>query len=122
TSKQSVLENLAQGTDVILEIDWQGAQQIRKMLPDCQSIFILPPSIEVLKTRLESRGQDSDVIIQRRMADAVIEINHYHEFDYLMVNNIFEDAVFELKSIILSQRLQQSHQQTNLQWLLATLV
>ncbi|MCK5897768.1 MAG: guanylate kinase [Methylococcales bacterium] len=118
TSKQSVLENLAQGLDVILEIDWQGAQQIRKMLPDCQSIFILPPSIEVLKTRLESRGQDSEAIIQRRMEDAVIEISHHHEFDYMIVNNVFEEAVFALKSIILSNRFRHSRQKIRLKKLL----
>ncbi|MCK5872498.1 MAG: guanylate kinase [Methylococcales bacterium] len=121
TSQYSVLENLAQGTDVILEIDWQGAQQIRKMMPECRSIFILPPSIEVLKTRLKARGQDSDTIIQRRVAEAVIEISHHHEFDYMIVNNVFKKAVFELKSIILSQRLQQSQQQTHLKKLLDTL-
>ncbi|MCK4492943.1 MAG: guanylate kinase [Methylococcales bacterium] len=121
TSQQGVLENLAQGMDVILEIDWQGAQQVRKMMPECRSIFILPPSIEVLKNRLESRGQDSDAIIQRRTTEAVIEISHYHEFDYMIVNNVFKQAIFELKSIILSQRLQQSTQQINLKKLLDTL-
>lgn len=118
TSKQSVSENLDNGVDVILEIDWQGAQQIRTMMPNCQSIFILPPSVEILQQRLESRGQDSQEIIARRMQDAVTEMSHYHEFDYLVVNDDFEKALLELKSIILSHRLQKSRQQSKLMPLL----
>jgi guanylate kinase len=122
TAKKSVMDNLHQGIDVILEIDWQGAQQIKTMIPDCQSIFILPPSIEVLQQRLESRGQDSEEIIARRMQDAVIEISHYREFDYLVVNDDFEQALQELKSIILSHRLTSSRQQLKLSVLLAQLL
>ncbi len=122
TAKQNVLDNLHQGVDVILEIDWQGAQQIRTMMPNCQSIFILPPSIEVLQQRLESRGQDSEEIIARRMQDAVIEISHYPEFDYLVVNDNFEQALLELKSVILSHRLTSSRQQSKLSTLLAQLL
>ncbi|MDQ7089898.1 MAG: guanylate kinase [Methylococcales bacterium] len=118
TSQQGVVDNLTQGKDVILEIDWQGAQQIRKMLPDCHSIFILPPSIDVLEQRLKNRGQDSQEIITRRMQDAVIEISHHHEFDYLIVNDDFEQALSALKSIILSQRLLRSRQQSKLKPLL----
>ncbi|NOQ36386.1 MAG: guanylate kinase [Methylococcaceae bacterium] len=121
TSKLSVTENLNQGIDVILEIDWQGAQQIRTMMPNCQSIFILPPSIEVLQQRLESRGQDSEEVIARRMKDSVTEMSHHHEFDYLIVNDDFEQALLELKSIILSHRLQKSRQQTKLNPLLNAL-
>ena len=122
TAKQSVLDNLHQGIDVILEIDWQGAQQIRTMMPSCQSIFILPPSIDVLQQRLENRGQDNEGIIARRMQDAVIEINHYHEFDYLVVNDDFEQALLELKSIILSHRLINARQQSKLSVLLTQLL
>ena len=122
TAKQSVINNLYQGTDVILEIDWQGAQQIRTMMPNCQSIFILPPSIEVLQQRLENRGQDSEKIIARRMQDAVIEISHYQEFDYLVVNDDFEQALLELKSIILSHRLINTRQQSKLSVLLTQLL
>ncbi len=122
TSKQSVCENLENGIDVILEIDWQGAQQIRTMMPNCQSIFILPPSVEVLQQRLEGRGQDSEEIIARRMRDAVTEMSHHHEFDYLVVNDDFEQALMELQSIILSHRLKKSRQQTRLMPLLSKLV
>ncbi len=121
TAKQSVIDNLQQDIDVILEIDWQGAQQIRIMIPKCQSIFILPPSIKILQQRLENRGQDSEEIIDRRMKDAVIEISHHQEFDYLIVNDNFEQALLELKSIILSHRLKKSRQQRKLNSLLTEL-
>jgi guanylate kinase len=107
--------------DVILEIDWQGAQQIRKMMPDCYSIFILPPSIEALRQRLERRGQDDLQTIQRRMDDAVIEIKHYSEFDYVIVNNVFETALSELKNIFLSDRLRCIRQKSKLNDLLQNL-
>lgn len=111
TSQQAVEDNLNNGVDVILEIDWQGAQQIRDMLPECWSIFILPPSIEILQQRLRGRGQDSEEIIARRMADAVTEMSHHDEFDYLVVNDDFNQALTELKSIILSNRLLRERQQ-----------
>jgi guanylate kinase len=111
TSKQAVEDNLNNGKDVILEIDWQGAQQIRDMLPECWSIFILPPSIEILQQRLRGRGQDSEAIIARRMADAVTEMSHHDEFDYLVVNDDFNQALAELKSIIISNRLLKNRQQ-----------
>ncbi len=82
TTQQSVENHLTNGIDVILEIDWQGAQQIRTRLPDCISIFILPPSIEILRQRLESRGQDSKNVIERRMQEATKEMQHCNEFDY----------------------------------------
>jgi guanylate kinase len=113
---------LAQGLDVILEIDWQGAQQIRKLLPDSLSIFILPPSIEVLKQRLQNRGQDSDDIIARRMRDAVTEMGHYPEFDYLIVNDDFDLAFNQLKSVITANRLLQITQQQRLAPLLQNLL
>ncbi len=122
TAQKTVEDNLAQGLDVILEIDWQGAQQVRKMLPDSLSIFILPPSIEVLKQRLQNRAQDNDEIIERRMRDAVTEMSHYPEFDYLIVNDDFKLALDQLKSIIIANRLLQTQQQVVLEPLLQNLL
>jgi len=87
TAQSSVEHSLNSGKDVILEIDWQGAAQIRRLLPDTISIFILPPSTHILRQRLQERGQDSVAIIDRRMQDAVTEISHYAEYDYLIVNS-----------------------------------
>ncbi|MGZ8135839.1 MAG: guanylate kinase [Methylococcaceae bacterium] len=122
TAQKTVEENLGKGLDVILEIDWQGAQQIRKCLPDSLSIFILPPSTAVLQQRLRNRAQDDEQTIERRMRDAVTEISHYHEFDYLVVNDIFEQALAELKSIIIANRLTQTRQNSALQNLLDSLL
>ncbi len=122
TSQQAVTDNLNNGIDVILEIDWQGAQQIRTMLPDSISIFILPPSTQVLEQRLRNRGQDGEDIIARRMRDAVTEISHYPEFDYLVVNDDFNLALNELKSIIKSNRLTQNRQSVKLAALLENLL
>lgn len=122
TAKQSVEESIHNGIDVILEIDWQGAQQVKKMLPSCASIFILPPSIEVLQQRLEGRGQDSKEIIERRMREAVNEMSHYNEFDYLIVNDDFEHALTEIKHIIFSNRLEKNRQLATLTPLLSKLI
>jgi len=122
TSQKSVEDSLKQGNDVILEIDWQGAEQIRYILPDAISIFILPPSTEVLRERLQGRGQDSKVVIDRRMQDAVTEMSHYAEYNYLVVNDDFSHALTELKSIILANRLTIEHQQQNLGGLLIDLL
>jgi len=122
TAQQTVENNLAQGLDVILEIDWQGAAQVKRMLPDCVSIFILPPSIEVLRQRLQNRGQDNEEIIARRMRDAVTEMSHYSEFDFLIVNDDFNLALNQLKSIIIANRLQQKRQQSLLAPLLNDLL
>ncbi len=122
TAQQTVEENLNRGLDVILEIDWQGAEQIKKLLPDSVSIFILPPSTEVLLQRLRNRGQDDEQIIARRMRDAVTEIRHHDEFDYLVVNNVFAQALTELKSIIIANRLTRQRQMHNLRPLLASLL
>ncbi|MES1195732.1 MAG: guanylate kinase [Steroidobacter sp.] len=100
TSKSQVKQLLAQGANVILEIDWQGAQQVRKVMPDCRSIFILPPSREELERRLRGRATDIEEVIQRRLRDAVSDMSHWHEFDYVVVNNDFEKALGELKSIV----------------------
>lgn len=121
TAQQSVEQLLDNGSDVILEIDWQGAQQVRKNHKDSISIFILPPSIEVLLDRLENRGQDSRQIIERRMQDAVSEMSHYEEFDYLIVNDEFNHALNELKSIIISHRLKKGRQLNKLAGLLKSL-
>ena len=105
TSKNWVNERLEQGLDVILEIDWQGARQVREQFPDAISIFIVPPSKATLRTRLESRGQDKPEVIERRMQEATSECSHYKEFDYLVVNENFGQAVTELGAIFISHRL-----------------
>ena len=89
-------EQLAQGRDVILEIDWQGARQVRAAMPECSSIFILPPSRRALEERLRNRNTDSDEVIARRLRDAVGDMSHWNEFDYVVVNDDFERAVADL--------------------------
>lgn len=105
TSKKLVQESLALGNDVILEIDWQGAQQIRRQFPDAVSIFIMPPSLDILRARLRERAQDSEQVIEHRMQQAEAEMSHANEFDYLIINNDFELAVMDLMAIVHSQRL-----------------
>lgn len=122
TAQSSVENSLAQGIDVILEIDWQGAQQIRRLLPETITIFILPPSTVELRQRLQGRGQDSNEVIERRMHDAVTEISHYAEYDYLIVNDDFNTALTDLKSIILAERLSIHRQQHQLESLLTDLL
>ena len=104
TAVANIMEKLRAGEDVILEIDWQGAQQVRHQAPHAVGIFILPPSREVLDQRLRGRGTDSEEVIARRMRDAVNEISHYVEYDYLIVNDQFEQALTELRSIVLARR------------------
>jgi guanylate kinase len=104
TSKQWVKETLATGTDVILEIDWQGAEQARKQFSDSCSIFILPPSIEALEQRLKTRGQDDNDVIARRIAAAQEEMHHCVDADYVVVNDVFEEARDQLENIIYAQR------------------
>ncbi len=122
TAQQTVEDKLAKGIDVILEIDWQGAQQVRKFIPSSISICILPPSIETLRQRLNARGKDNADIIERRMRDAVTEMSHYPEFDYLIVNDDFNTALNELKSIVIANRLVQTRQSSNLELLLTNLL
>jgi guanylate kinase len=105
TSKSSVKETLNQGKDVILEIDWQGAQQVRKLIPEAVSISILPPSLTELNRRLTGRGTDCQEIINGRMAEAVSEMQHFDEFDYLVINDDFETALQDLNCIFLANRL-----------------
>lgn len=104
TSKDWVTSQLAEGTDVILEIDWQGALQITSQV-SCASIFILPPSVEELECRLRKRGQDSDDVINRRMRDAIADMAHFDMFNYLVINDVFADALDELITIVKAQRL-----------------
>ena len=115
-------ETLIAGRDVILEIDWQGAQQIRRLMPDSISIFILPPSLKALQERLQGRGQDDSVVIEKRMAQAHDEIAHYTEADYLVVNDVFDKALADLTAIIRAQTLQLKYQLGNLQRLLSDLL
>ncbi|MCX7556537.1 guanylate kinase [Xanthomonadaceae bacterium JHOS43] len=105
TARQSVEPFLASGRDVLLEIDWQGARQVREKVPDCVSVFILPPSREELERRLRTRAQDSEETILRRLADSRGEMSHAHEFDYIVINNDFERAVDDLLAIVRAQRL-----------------
>jgi guanylate kinase len=105
TSRSTVQEMLAQGVDVILEIDWQGAAQVRQQIPEAVSIFILPPSREELERRLRGRGTDADEVIARRLGEAVAEMGHYAEFDYLVFNDDFDTALAELRTIVLARRL-----------------
>ncbi len=110
TAQESVEKQLAEGLDVILEIDWQGAQQVRKKMVEAVSIFILPPSSQALEARLKGRGQDSEEIISRRMRDALAEMSHYGEYDYLVINDDFELALTEMKAVIAAQRLRIARQ------------
>ncbi len=105
TSAHWVREQLNKGEDVILEIDWQGAQQVRSLMPNAVSIFILPPSLEALRERLIGRATDDLSIIERRMSQAVSEMSHYGEFQYLVINDEFDLALRDLQTIIRSQRL-----------------
>ena len=105
TSHKVVEQMLQNGIDVILEIDWQGARQVERLFPDAVAVFILPPSKEALLTRLRERGQDSEEVIQQRMDEAVSEMCHYDEFDYIVINDHFNQALEELKTIVLSRRL-----------------
>jgi|TARA_B110000208_G_scaffold32540_1_gene42868 guanylate kinase len=121
TSQIWVKEQLQDGKDVILEIDWQGAQQVRKLNPETCSIFILPPSLESLRERLEGRGQDDKDTIDRRMRQAVSDITHVAGADYIVVNDDFDTALADMRAIIRSWRLTVISQQFNKAELLASL-
>ena len=122
TSRLWVEQELTAGTDVILEIDWQGAQQVKQLLPGTRSIFIIPPSRETLEQRLNARGQDNASVIAARMAEAVEEMSHYVDSDYLVVNQDFEEALGDLQAIVSSMRLRTARQSQILQPMLADLV
>lgn len=113
---------LAEGADVILEIDWQGAQQVRRLLPDSAWAFILPPSVDALKARLQSRGQDNDDTIDVRMGAARSEISHWEEADYLIINDDFDTALTELRAVVHSLRLRTSQQRIVLDELINSLL
>ena len=110
TSQAWIDEQLARDVDIVLEIDWQGAQQVRRLIPDAIGIFILPPSPDTLRRRLVDRGQDSGTVIERRLQAARGEISHLAEFDYVMINNDFDDAVEDLVSIVRATRLRTASQ------------
>lgn len=114
TSLNQLESRLAEGADVILEIDWQGAQQVRQLLPDSAWLFILPPSIEALKTRLQNRAQDNADTIDLRMRAARDEMSHWHEADYLIINDNFDLALEELRALVRSLRLRTDQQQSAL--------
>ena len=122
TSREAVEQQLAAGFDVILDIDWQGARQIRNSFPSSRSIFVIPPSLDVLRQRLIERGQDNDTVVQRRMKDAQAEISHWDEFDFLIINDKFDEALGELHSIIRSGNLRQPYDQKQYGEILAELL
>lgn len=122
TSKAWVEEQLAADKDVILEIDWQGARQVKWMLPNSIGIFILPPSLNALQSRLQRRAQDDPNVIAQRMDQAGIEMSHYNEYEFLIINDDFERALQELKSVVICERLKIKQQQLRHRTLLEELV
>ena len=122
TSLTQLEARLSDGADVILEIDWQGAQQVRKLLPDSVWLFILPPSLEALKSRLQTRGQDAEDTIDIRMRAARDEMSHWDEADYLIINDQFDAALEALQALIRSLRLRTGQQQSELQGLIEDLI
>ena len=122
TARQSVEPQLAAGQDVLLEIDWQGARQVKRLVPDALGVFILPPSREALEARMRARGQDSEETIRRRLAAAREEMSHYDEFDYVIVNEDFETAVCEMQAIFIGSRQRRHVQQQRHAGLIAALL
>ena len=122
TSQRWVEQTLEDGYDLILEIDWQGAQQVRRLMPQAKSIFILPPTQEALRQRLTNRGQDSDEVIDKRMREAVSEMTHYVEYDYLVINDDFAHALVDLQSVFRANQLRQETQQQRFENLLGQLL
>lgn len=122
TSKQAIEQQLAAGIDVFLDIDWQGARQVRELVDDVTTIFILPPSKQELEKRLNNRGQDSAEIIAGRMAQAQSETSHYDEYDYVIVNDDFDTALAEIEMIVLAKRLSLKSQVLRQQSLLDNLL
>ena len=114
TAKAGIDDQLARGIDVILEIDWQGARQIRAQRDDTVSLFILPPSTATLRQRLTARGQDNDEVIEKRMLAAKAELAHYNEADFLILNDVFERALEDLQSVVRACSLKQEKQSKNL--------
>ncbi|WP_455920792.1 guanylate kinase [Pseudomonas putida] len=122
TSRSALQQTLDEGHDLILEIDWQGAQQVRELMPFARSIFILPPTQQALRQRLTNRGQDSDEIIDGRMREAVSEMSHFDEYDYLVINDDFATALDDLKAIFRANTLLKASQQGRYRELLGQLL
>ncbi|UNU73880.1 guanylate kinase [Moraxella nasovis] len=122
TSKQAVADLLSTGVDVILEIDWQGALQVKEKFPKAQMIFILPPSRDALASRLSNRGQDSNEVIQTRLAGAITEMREHDKFDYLVINDDFNTALHDLQTIIAAHRLLTDKQKIRHRTLIANLL
>ncbi len=110
TSRRWIVDQMAAGRDILLEIDWQGAQQVRALLPGCVGIFVLPPSVAELERRLRGRGQDSEEVIARRTAAALAEMRHVSEFDYVIINNKLPEAIEDLQIVVRSVRLRYAAQ------------
>lgn len=122
TSKAEIEQSLMQGINVFLDIDWQGAKQVRQQMPESKSIFILPPSLKELENRLIKRGQDDAQVISKRMHKAQSEISHYNEYDYVIINDDFDESLRSLNAIMTSASLEQSKQAIAHQQLLAALL
>jgi len=122
TLTQTVRDKLAEGVDLILEIDWQGARQVHKIFPGAIGIFILPPSLDSLRERLSKRAQDDNAVIERRMAAAIEEISHYKEFNYIVINDDFDQALAELRAIVQSRRNALQRQMANHAELIKSLI
>lgn len=110
TSQTWISQEIAKGRDILLEIDWQGAAQVRKLFPECVSIFILPPSLEALEQRLKGRGKDNDEVIAKRLAAVREDVAHVAEFDYVIINDNLNEALRELNAVVLSARLRGTRQ------------
>ncbi|HEY7639478.1 MAG TPA: guanylate kinase [Steroidobacteraceae bacterium] len=122
TSRKQVESLLDAGEDVLLEIDWQGAQQIRRALPECRSIFVLPPSLPALEQRLRNRATDSDEVIARRLRDSIADLSHWNEFDYIVINDDFTRATEDLQAIVTGRGEHLRRERADLQPLLAKLL
>lgn len=122
TSRPWIEQTLEQGIDVFLDIDWQGARQIREQMPLARSIFILPPSNSELERRLTTRGQDSKEVIAKRMSEAKSEISHFSEYDYVIVNDDFDNALTDFKAILRAERLKQDKQSVKYKGMLDALL
>lgn len=122
TSRAQIEQVLSGGNDVLLEIDWQGARQIRAAMPECRTIFILPPSRAALEERLRGRGTDSEEVIARRLRDSIADMSHWNEFDYVVVNENFERAIEDLAAIVAGEAQHLSASRSELQSLLPSLL
>ena len=105
SSQTWISQEIAKGRDILMEIDWQGAAQIRRLFPECISVFVLPPSLEALEQRLKGRGKDDEEVIAKRLAAVSVDVAHVAEFDYVIINDILDEALRELNAVVLSARL-----------------